>query len=82
MTMMFSVPPVPDVILLPPAEEARLEPVYLEMPVIRPQRSAEERRCAVVMLDKLRRGEDLLPAACDGDRAMDVVVDKLIDRLG
>jgi hypothetical protein len=34
-----------------------------------------------MMLDKLRRGEDLLPAVCDGDRAIDAVVDKLIEQL-
>jgi hypothetical protein len=69
--------------------QLELQPIYGSIPAINRQRSTSDIRCGSIMLEKLRRREEItpddffnsLPKPHAGEHVVDAVVDKLIDVL-
>jgi hypothetical protein len=86
MTMMYPVPGVVDPIVFATPVEVELEPIYESVPAITQPRSAEDLKCAAIMLEKLRRREDVVPddsqpqsaGPYDSQRVIDAVIEKLL----
>jgi hypothetical protein len=83
MMMIYATPGDAQPVLLDLPETVELGPVYGEKPARKPQLSASDLRCAALMLEKLRRREDVLDRAVpdDAGRVLEVVVEKLLEVL-
>ncbi len=93
MTMTYSITGAADSSLINPLAEVPLPEVYQTRPIIRVPRSAQreytdsELMTAATMLAKMRSRADVIdhlrngcePAEVDADRALDRVVEKLLD---